>query len=164
MAHRDTGFLINEIKVRDIVKISDLRSKVDQGEADSDEHVLVQDEVDCCFNLYMQLGAPEHSRPTSPASPQSMPRTPEAGPVSPPVIKQQVELLSFRANSEDDREDWEEALERAIKDFHESELAARPPPSLQERVRIIYDGNLSQAAVMLLVSLMRVKQRVCRST
>lgn len=158
VAHRDTGFLINEIKVLDIVKVSDLRTKVEQGEADNDEHVLVQDEVDCCFNLYVQSsGGALLSRSTSPASPQSMPRSPEGASSFPPSDKHHVELQSFRAQSEEDREDWEEALERALKDAKDAELAARPPPSLQERIRLIYDGNISQATVMSLVSVTGVR-------
>jgi hypothetical protein len=165
VAHKDTGFLITEIDLLEIVKIADLRSKVEHGKHDSDEHVLVQDEVDCCFNLYIQAAdvtAPSlPSRPTSPASPPSMPRTPDMASGAPVVEKHKIQLISFRAQSEDDRQEWEEVLEQAVTAAKEAQLASRPLPTLQDRIRVAYDGQYSQAAVMTLVSALLARVLRC---
>ena len=157
IANKDTGTVIDEISLLSILKVANLLAKVQEGTEDFDEHVVVKDEVNCCFDLYCDdaLNALA-ARPGSPAaaSPTNAPHSPSAadeGSSWDGIDKNSVRLYSFRTLSKSERIEWEEAVEKSVADAKAAEIAARPPPTCQERLCAVYDSTPCQVLVMTLV-------------
>ena len=113
IANKDTGNILDEISLLCVLKVTSLRAKMEQGE---EGHVVVQDEVDCCFDLYTSINAPQSAS--------------AAGDAGNSVKFDGVRLFCFRTLSRLEREDLEAAVENAVADAKAAEAAARPAPTM----------------------------------
>ena len=130
IANKDTGNILDEISLLCVLKVTSLRAKVEHGD---EGHVVVQDEVDCCFDLYVDYRLNRASRPNSPTAATSINASQSAsaaGDAGNSGKFDDVRLFCFRTLSRSEREDWEAAVENAVADAKAAEAAARPAPTM----------------------------------
>ena len=159
---RGAGSVIERFKLVDILKVTSWRAS---NKVQSDEEVIVKDELDCCLQLFIQcpyssaLGMGSSPVPqstiSSPVSAQSEATVPD---ISDKALltparydKHNVQIVCLRALSSDEREDWEKVLRDCVGRAKAAEIAARLPPTWQENLSDKYNSNISQTIVMTLV-------------
>jgi hypothetical protein len=130
IANKDTGNILDEVSLLCVLKVTSLRAKMEQGD---EGHVVVQDEVDCCFDLYVDYRLNRASRPNSPTAATSINASQSAsaaGDAGNSDKFDDVRLFCFRTLSRSEREGWEAAVENAVADAKAAEAAARPAPTM----------------------------------